>query len=219
MISEHAFSFLLLLRELPVQLAPRRNISCPFALSFALFWDKWMIRNMSRNPESREGLWKPTALFLRPPHHVVFVSWTIGGNKVWLVYGEWWLFQGWCWALCNAVSKPHGTPTPKRMLLCPHYRAEKTETQEGMITYPVMLLGKGKARIWIQNWLGQNSVPISLCWIIMRSDWEAQTVYWGTWGSYEGEFWARPTWPRGPGNLLGVENTLGKFSQISSSNQ
>lgn len=33
-------------------------------------------------------------------------------------------------------------------------------------------------------------------------------------GADEGESWAGPTWPLGPGNLLGVEKTLGKHFEF-----
>ena len=118
---------------------------------------------MSRNPELREGhsLSVATAIMFS-----LFTG-QLEAIKLWLEYVGWLLyFRGIAEDCVHAVSMKF--PTPKRMLLCPYYRAEKTEAQTGMITYPVMLLGKGRARIWAQSWLSQNSIPFSLCWVIMR---------------------------------------------------
>lgn len=75
MISEHVFFLLLLLWELPVQLAPA-GTSPPYSLSFVLFWDNWMIWNMSKNPESRERLMETyRSLFMATPLcHLCFLD-------------------------------------------------------------------------------------------------------------------------------------------------
>lgn len=101
-----------------------------------------MIGNTSRNPESREG----HSLSVATPIMFSLFTGQLEAIKLWLEYVGWLrYFRGDAEDCVHAVSMKF--PMPKRMLLCPYYRAEKTEAQTGMITYPVMLLGKGRARI------------------------------------------------------------------------
>lgn len=157
-------------------------------------------------------------LFLWPPHRVIFVSWTIGGTKALAIMSLMViLFRVGCWTVY--MWSPRGSWYVPILEL-------KTEAQAGVLTYPQDAIGKEKSQNLNPESLSQNSVLTSLChgrccclWLWDHS--LAAKLYCTLGhredvgeGADEGESWAGPTWPLGPGNLLGVEKTLGKHFEF-----